>query len=107
MDTTDVLAAVQPLVDAGKTLGSIASRNRDLLHFAGDLNEIAADLGRHAKIASATWEHASDLELRSAEHAAAAEAAGYRTAIRAAKRAIVELARVIWEMEAQAGQEGR
>lgn len=105
--TTDVLAAVQPLVDAGKTLATVASQNKDLLDFGAELEKIGRDLNLAGRSVLATWDVASAAVLHNAARAKRNETAGYRTAIRAAKRAIVELARAIAEMEAQAGQESR
>lgn len=106
------LAACQALLDAGKTLAALAEPAKDLISFASEFSEVGDALRNIARAADRAVELAEDrydaiVDARQ-DHAAARraragdEARARDAALRGAKKALVDLARVIAELEAQA-----
>ena len=127
MPAPDNLAAIQPLIDAGKTLATLASPERDLLSFGSDFSVLARDLKSISERLDAGYDGAEDrydavLESGPRSWIDTPVTSSYEVAriarnnelkqararaIREAKQALVSLSRIIGEMEIQAEREGK
>jgi hypothetical protein len=101
-----------PLLDAGAVLAKLADPLRDLMSFGGDFREIALTLKGIGNGLDRAYERASERYIatecrtaadveRATRRQADEERASLVTATRTAKRALIDLAALLGEMEAQ------
>lgn len=98
-DETGFPADYPRLVAAAETLAALADPGRDLLNYATDFAEIASTLWFLGKGLASVYERAADVGIERPAYADDLTAEARQQAARTAKKALVDLARLIGELE--------